>query len=123
MGAIAWSVLHHLRTLGALCLFATHYHGLADDFRGYPGITMHYMSYIYDESLGGLVFLFQLVPGVSKESYGLNVARLAGIPQPVRQRASQVASLIHQQHDQNRLRSADLVQSILTDKVNLEEMF
>lgn len=81
-------VLHHLRRLGALTLFATHYHGLVQDFQG-PGVGSHYMGHLKDDSKREVVFLYRFLEGVGA-SYGLNVAQLAGLDESILSRAQQV---------------------------------
>ena len=89
--ALAWSVVEELvkRGKGAVrTLFATHYHELTALEGRLPGV--HNMNIAIREWGGEIVFLRRLVPGPADKSYGIEVARLAGVPQSVVQRARQI---------------------------------
>lgn len=89
--AIAWAVVHYLSSLGALTLFATHYHGLATDFANTSGVTLNHLAFMKEEGARDVVFLYQFKEGASGESYGLNVAQIAGIPENVLDAAESVS--------------------------------
>ena len=77
--SIAWAVaLYIVRRLGARGLFATHFHELTALEALVTGIKNFHMA--VRETPEGVVFLRQLVPGGTSKSYGLHVARLAGLP-------------------------------------------
>lgn len=80
--AIAHSVLHHLQ-FGKRCrtLFSTHLHQLAKEFSHLNTVGPRMMSFVVEN--GTLVFLYRLVEGVTPASYGMNVARMAGVPEHV----------------------------------------
>ncbi len=83
--SIAWAVSEYiLREIGAKTLFATHYHELAA-LRD-PGILKLTMDVL--ETEGRIVFLKKVRPGFCDNSYGIHVARLAGLPDEVVERAS-----------------------------------
>ncbi len=89
--AIAQAVLEHLHhRAGARTLFATHFHELAGLAGALPRMRAFNVSAI--EEGGRLVFLHRVLPGASDRSYGVNVARLAGVPPAVAARAEE---LIH----------------------------
>ncbi|KTW31605.1 hypothetical protein T552_00243 [Pneumocystis carinii B80] len=82
--AIAYSTLHKLSTyVGCLGFFSTHYHSLVKDFENHPKIAAHYMAAHVDENERKITFLYELRPGVSSKSYGMNVAAMAGIPDEI----------------------------------------
>ena len=87
--ALAWSTLEFLqRHIGARALFATHYHELtllADEFPRLKNLHVEVR-----ESPHGIVFLHRIEEGPANRSYGIDVARLAGLPPAVIQRARQV---------------------------------
>ncbi len=86
--AIAWAVVEHLvkRADGALrTLFATHYHELTVLEGQIPSVFT--MNIAIKEYNGDILFLHRLIPGPADRSYGVEVARLAGVPAPVVQRA------------------------------------
>ena len=89
--SIAWAVaeyLHDVPALGARTLFATHYHELADLALLRERVRNgHFEVREWGEDV---VFLRRLVPGEASRSYGIQVARLAGLPAPVIQRAREV---------------------------------
>lgn len=91
--AIAGAVLHHISTHTLpLAFFATHYGSLTDDFTYHPSIRKMHMSTVVDDALRRVVFLYKLIDGVAESSHGTHVAKMAGVPQPVLERADQVSS-------------------------------
>ena len=70
------------------CLFATHYHELARLAESCAALSLHHVR--AREWKGDLVLLHELAPGPADKSYGLAVAKLAGVPQPVIRRARSV---------------------------------
>jgi len=89
--SIAWSVaeyLHETPGLAPRTLFATHYHELTDLARTLERVeNAHFDVREWDEEV---VFLRQLVPGGASRSYGIQVARLAGLPDAVVDRAKEI---------------------------------
>ncbi|MCA8892058.1 MAG: DNA mismatch repair protein MutS [Hyphomonas sp.] len=87
--AIAWAAVEHLHsTNGCRALFATHYHeltGLADDLSGAANASLRAREWKND-----LVFLHEVQPGPADKSYGVQVARLAGLPKKAVSRAAQI---------------------------------
>ena len=89
--SIAWSVaeyLHGKASAKAKTLFATHYHELTDLADTFPGIK-NYTVKVKDEG-GRVVFLRRIVPGVAEKSFGIHVGAMAGLPQEVVNRASEI---------------------------------
>ena len=86
--AIARAVLEHAadsRTLGAKTLFATHYHELTAIDQELPGVQNFNIS--VKKRDGDMIFLRKIVPGAADRSYGVEVAKLAGLPDKVVSRA------------------------------------
>jgi DNA mismatch repair protein MutS len=87
--SIAWACLEHLHEANACrALFATHFHeltALGDRMARIDNATLKVA-----EHRGGVVFLHEVVPGVAERSYGLQVARLAGLPAGVVARAGAI---------------------------------
>ncbi|HTW39840.1 MAG TPA: DNA mismatch repair protein MutS [Thermoplasmata archaeon] len=80
--AIAWATLRHLHdATRARSVLATHYHQLSDLVRGLTAAQTAHMA--VREGSDGIVFLHRLVPGSTDQSYGIHVARLAGVPDGV----------------------------------------
>jgi DNA mismatch repair protein MutS len=87
--AIAWAVAEHLfDAIGCRALFATHYHELTALAAKLDGLACHTMR--VKEWQGDVVFLHEVGPGAADRSYGIHVAKLAGLPPPVIARAEQV---------------------------------
>lgn len=87
--SIAWAVAEHLAIgINALCIFATHYHelnALADKCSNVANFQV-----AVEEQKDALVFLHRVIPGGASRSYGIEAARLAGVPMVVVERARQV---------------------------------
>ncbi len=100
--ALAWAVVEELtkRCQGTIrTLFATHYHELTALEAQLPSVFT--MNIAICEHGGEVLFLHRLVPGPSDRSYGVEVARLAGVPMPVVQRARDIlAQLEKKSHQQ-----------------------
>ncbi|HDP25833.1 MAG TPA: DNA mismatch repair protein MutS [Deltaproteobacteria bacterium] len=83
--SLAWAVAEYLDKQCIRTFFATHYHELADLARRHQGIKNYHMA--VDETGGEVVFLRALKRGAIGRSYGIHVARLAGIPEEVVEKA------------------------------------
>ena len=91
--SIAWAVAEHLAEgLRARAVFATHYHELNELASLLPNVAN--FQVIVEETGDRLVFLHQVRPGGASRSYGIEAARLAGVPAPVVRRARQVLGRI-----------------------------
>ena len=89
--AIAWAVVEHLQThTRAKTLFATHYHELTELADLLPGVRNYHVS--VRESGSNIVFLRKVEQGSADKSYGIEVARLAGLPGKVIARAREILS-------------------------------
>jgi DNA mismatch repair protein MutS len=87
--SLAWAVAADLHDrVGARTLFATHYHELTELPEHLPHACNYNLAVV--ERDGEVIFLRRLVPGNADKSYGLHVARLAGLPEPVVTHAEQV---------------------------------
>ncbi len=87
--ALAWAIVEHLHEeLGARTLFATHYHQLTDLAGRLRGVTNK--SVAVREWEDSIVFLHKIVEGGTDRSYGIHVARLAGVPQALLERAKAI---------------------------------
>jgi DNA mismatch repair protein MutS len=93
--SIAWAVAEHLATNAKArpkTLFATHYHELTDLADATPGVVNFHVA--AREWKDDIVFLHKIVPGRSDRSYGIQVARLAGLPRSVTDRAREILSAL-----------------------------
>ncbi len=87
--AIAWAVVEHVQCrIRAKTLFATHYHELTELADRVPGVRNYHVA--VKESGSNIIFLRKVAPGSANKSYGVEVARLAGLPSAVIQRARQI---------------------------------
>ena len=89
--ALAWAVVEDLARRGdggVRTLFATHYHELTVLENELPGVANFNIA--VREFKGDIVFLRRMVPGPSDRSYGIEVAKLAGVPRPVVSRAKEI---------------------------------
>jgi DNA mismatch repair protein MutS len=91
--AIAWSVVEHLaETTRCRGLVATHYHELTALAARLPALACYTMR--SKEWRGDVIFLHEVVPGAADRSYGVHVARLAGLPRPVIRRAEDILKML-----------------------------
>jgi DNA mismatch repair protein MutS len=91
--AIAWATLEHLHEVNRCrALFATHYHEMTGLSERLPGVRNATVA--VKEWDGDVIFLHEVRPGTADRSYGVQVARLAGLPEPVVARARQVLDLL-----------------------------
>ncbi len=89
--SLAWSILEYLHNqAGAKTLFATHYHELTELAGRLPRLKNFNVA--VREWHDQIVFLRKIVEGGTDKSYGIQVARLAGVPKPVLERAKQILS-------------------------------
>ena len=98
--SIARAVAEHIHNdpkLGCRTLFATHYHELTDLSKTLPRVKN--FSVAVSEENGNLVFLHRIASGKSDKSYGVHVARLAGMPKSVIQRAWEILDVLEQHND------------------------
>ena len=87
--SIAWSVAEHLHdAVGCRTLFATHYHEITDLERTRTGVVN--LNVAVREWNEQVIFLRKVLPGRADQSYGIQVARLAGLPAPVLSRAKDI---------------------------------
>lgn len=99
--AIASATVKHLvERSQCLSLFATHYHSLLDEWRNAPNVRLGHMQCIVDDeneneattgSNGNITFLYTLGLGSCPRSFGINVAKLAGLPDEVLANAKRVS--------------------------------
>ncbi|RYD43265.1 MAG: DNA mismatch repair protein MutS, partial [Verrucomicrobiaceae bacterium] len=89
--SIAWAVAEHLHDqIGCRTLFATHYHELTDLANTRAAVANYNVA--VREWNEEIIFLHKILPGAADKSYGIQVARLAGLPKPVVERAKSILS-------------------------------
>jgi DNA mismatch repair protein MutS len=95
--SIAWAIAEYLHDqVGCRALFATHYHELAQLAERLPGLR-NFNAQV-DDSEGRVIFLHRIAPGSADKSYGIHVARLAGVPGEVLDRATEVLADLEAHH-------------------------
>jgi DNA mismatch repair protein MutS len=92
--AIAWAMVEHLASIGAKTLFATHYHqlnALADQISGVGNYRVAVQEFGDD-----IVWTHRVLPGGTDRSYGIHVARMAGVPTSVLHRSAEILAELEQ---------------------------
>ena len=128
--SIAWAVVEHIadaKKLGAKTLFATHYHELTE-LEGRLNSVNNYCIAVKEQG-EDIIFLRKIIKGGADKSYGIQVAKLAGVPEDVLKRAYQIADQLAQndintssvlgQTDASRTKAADTVEEQAADKERL----
>ncbi len=95
--SLAWAIVEHMHDhVEARTLFATHYHELTQLEKSLPGVRNFNVA--VKEWDDNIVFLHRIVAGGADKSYGIHVARLAGIPISVNERAKDILSQLEADH-------------------------
>jgi DNA mismatch repair protein MutS len=95
--SLAWAIVEHLHDrVNCRTLFATHYHELTDLASSLPGIRN--LNVAVKEWEENIAFLHKIVDGAADKSYGIHVARLAGVPPEVNERAKQILAQLEAEH-------------------------
>lgn len=95
--SLAWAIVEHIHDqIGCRTLFATHYHELTDLQNTLGGVRNLNVS--VKEWDDNVVFLHKIVEGSADKSYGIHVARLAGVPREVNERAKQILNQLESEH-------------------------
>jgi DNA mismatch repair protein MutS len=120
--SIAWAVaeyLHDHSDAHPLVLFATHYHELTDLARSKERVRN--FSVAVREWKGEVLFLRRIVPGPASQSYGIQVARLAGVPAPIIDRAKQILANLErgELNEAGQSRLAQPVEGVGTGQLSL----
>lgn len=101
--SIAWGVveyIHNPERIGARTLFATHYHELTvleDQLAG----VRNYNIAVEENERDGVVFRHEIIPGAADQSYGIEVARLAGLPKEILERAKEILAELEEDQDRS----------------------
>ena len=107
--SIAWAVIEHLHEKNhCRALFATHYHELTSLTSKLNKMSLHCMK--IKEFNDDVVFLHEVIPGAADRSYGIHVAKLAGLPPVVIKRAEQVLDAL--EHDKKNRKINDLADDL-----------
>lgn len=95
--SLAWAISEHVaKTVGCRCLFATHYHELTTLAEELPGVkNLNVSVREWEEQI---VFLHRILDGAASQSYGIQVAKLAGVPRDVTDRAQELLQRLKVHH-------------------------
>jgi len=105
--SIAWAVteyIHSWANLRSKTLFATHYHELTELEESLSGVKNY--SVAVKEDKDGIVFLRKIVPGKVDRSYGIHVAKLAGLPEGVLSRANEILANLEKEDQEKNIPTA-----------------
>ncbi|MCA9387366.1 DNA mismatch repair protein MutS, partial [Candidatus Dojkabacteria bacterium] len=87
--AIAWAIIEYIvDNIGAKTLFATHYHELIELDKRYKSVKNYHVSVV--EEKGEVIFQYKIEDGGTDRSYGVHVAKIAGIPEEIVKRANEI---------------------------------
>ena len=113
--SIAWSVAEHLHDeIGARTLFATHYHELTD-LAGSREAVQNYNVAVREWN-DQIIFLRQIIPGAADRSYGIQVGRLAGLPDAIIDRAKEILAKLEAGEVASGLREEKAGSGLVTPK-------
>ena len=120
------SVKHLIERNQCLSLFATHYHSLLDEWKDHSDVFLGHMECLVenstDEAIEGdsngsnITFLYTLGQGVCPKSFGINVARMASLPEKVLAKAKRISTEFEQE-----MRAAEVSRSAATAANNVEQ--
>ena len=94
--SLAWAIAEYLAVKGSRCLFATHYHELTSLSEQYDNVTN--LNVTVREWQDQIVFLHRIVPGATDRSYGIHVAKIAGLPNNIIKRSNELLSQLAVNH-------------------------
>jgi DNA mismatch repair protein MutS len=95
--SLAWAVVEHLHEhVACRTLFATHYHELTDLEQSLDRVKN--LNVVVREWQDEVVFLYKIVEGAADKSYGIHVARLAGVPRGVVERSKDILAQLEEEH-------------------------
>jgi DNA mismatch repair protein MutS len=122
--AIAWSCLEYIHNhLKSRALFATHFHELTDLSKTLTSLKCY--SVQVKEWEGKIIFMHKVAQGIANNSYGINVAELAGIPKSVIKRAKEILQDLHQKDNTIIVRKVSETKSkvdVAIENLNLDEL-
>lgn len=116
--SIAWAVVEHISNknlLGAKTLFATHYHELTE-LEGKLDSVNNYCIAVKEQG-EDIVFLRKIIKGGADKSYGIQVAKLAGVPESVLRRAREIVEELSQKDIAERARNIGVAATATTEKM------
>ncbi|EDY36422.1 DNA mismatch repair protein MutS [Aciduliprofundum boonei T469] len=119
--AIAWSITEHIHnSIRARTIFATHYHHLIDLENVLDNVRNYHIA--VKETQDGLIFVRKVMPGGMSKSYGIEVAKLAGVPEKVVKRAKEILNLIEEKKVIEVRRGKKIIQTMLFGEENCSDI-
>ena len=121
--SIAWAVAEHInnkRVLGAKTMFATHYHEMTELEDRLDGVKNYRIAVKKDGD--NITFLRRIVPGGADESYGIEVAALAGVPNNVIKRAKEILQGIVEGDEAKLYKRQQKEQPVMSNQLGLEDI-
>ncbi|GAB6136861.1 DNA mismatch repair protein MutS [Halanaerobaculum tunisiense] len=119
--SIAWAVTEYIANptqIGAKSLFATHYHELTELEDTLPGVKNYNVA--VEEEGDEVVFLHKIVPGEADQSYGIEVAELAGVPSSVIDRSQEILAQLEEKEEE-KVKETVVDSNPVTEQEELEE--
>lgn len=117
--SIAWAIAEYLHqhTTQAKTLFATHYHELNEMTVNFERVKNFHVS--IQENKGNIIFLRKLVPGGSEHSFGIHVAKLAGMPAKVVNRANEILKTLEASRTQGGGSTSENIKRVTEENMQL----
>ena len=116
--SLAWAITEHVHDrVSCRCLFATHYHELTEIAETHAGVGN--LTVAVAENADDVVFLHRIIAGAATRSYGIHVARIAGVPPTVIARAKTVLGALEQHQHQQPVAVVPVASSPVTSPVQL----
>ncbi|KFF73962.1 DNA mismatch repair protein MutS [Chryseobacterium sp. P1-3] len=117
--SIAWAIAEYLHQhpTQAKTLFATHYHELNEMTVNFERVKNFHVS--IQENKGNIIFLRKLVPGGSEHSFGIHVAKLAGMPAKVVNRANEILKTLEASRSQDGKGSSESIKRVTEENMQL----
>ncbi|MCL8536192.1 DNA mismatch repair protein MutS [Chryseobacterium gallinarum] len=117
--SIAWAIAEYLHQhpAQAKTLFATHYHELNEMTVNFERVKNFHVS--IQENKGNIIFLRKLVPGGSEHSFGIHVAKLAGMPAKVVNRANEILKTLEASRSQDGKGSSESIKRVTEENMQL----
>lgn len=124
--SIAWAVIEYIHNpdrIGARTLFATHYHELTVLEEQLTGVR-NYNVAVEENDYDGVVFRHEIIPGAADQSYGIEVARLAGLPQLILDRAREILQGLEDNNSKSVMNNREIAVTVennqeMKDKTNI----
>ncbi len=119
--SIAWACVEYLHNHNQCrALFATHYHELTQLTQSLPRLSCHSMQ--VKEWKGDIIFLHSVQKGAADRSYGIHVAKLAGLPQDVIKRAGQILKTLEKSDQKSHIENLPLFSSHIPDDPQISKV-